>query len=62
MAGESRLHEPTPAKPLVVLNVYELGALTVYVTDRGLRRRLHAALGLVLSQGRGVGIWVVRAV
>jgi len=62
MAGLSRLHEPTPDEPLVVLNIDELGALTVYVTDKKLRQRLNAALGLVLTQGRAVGVCVVGAV
>ena len=56
------MHEPTPEEPLVVLNIDELGALTVYVSDKKLRQRLNAALGLVLTQGRAVGVCVVGAV
>jgi S-DNA-T family DNA segregation ATPase FtsK/SpoIIIE len=61
LAGLTRLHEPTPAEPLVVLVVDELAAVTAYA-DRAVRVRVAAGLGLVLSQGRAVGVSAVGAV
>ena len=49
-------------EPLVVLVVDELAALTGWVTDRAAKKRIEAALGLLLSQGRAVGVVVVGAV
>ena len=40
----------------------EIAALTAYVTDRKLRTEIEQLLGLLLSQGRAVGISVVAAV
>ena len=65
-AGESaarhtRLHTPTPAEPLIVLIVDEIAALTAYVTDRKTRTEIEQLLGLLLSQGRAVGISVIAA-
>lgn len=56
-----RKHAPTPDDPLHVVLVDELAALTAYVTDHALRRRLEAALSLLLSQGRAVGVVVIGA-
>lgn len=42
--------------------VDELAALTGWVTDRTAKKRIEAALGLLLSQGRAVGVVVVGAV
>ena len=39
----------------------ELAALTGWVTDRQAKQRIAAALGLLLSQGRAVGVVVVGA-
>jgi S-DNA-T family DNA segregation ATPase FtsK/SpoIIIE len=61
LRGVTRLHEPAPGDPLVVVVVDELAALTAYATDRDLKRRIHAALSLLLSQGRAVGVLVVAA-
>ena len=62
LRGHTRLHTPTPSEPLIVLIVDEIAALTAYVTDRKLRTEIEHLLGLLLSQGRAVGISVVAAV
>lgn len=41
--------------------VDEIASLTAYVTDRDAKRRIDAALSLLLSQGRAVGVLVVGA-
>ena len=41
--------------------VDELAALTAWVTDRTMRKRIDSALSLLLSQGRAVGVVVVGA-
>ena len=62
LAGETRQHEPTLAEPLIVLIIDELANLTAYLTDRQLKDRIKAALGIVLSQGRAVGVHVIAAI
>lgn len=62
LRGVTRLHTPTPAEPLIVIVVDELASLTAYVNDRDAKRRIQAALSLLLSQGRAVGVTVVGAV
>ncbi|ADP78109.1 FtsK/SpoIIIE domain-containing protein [Pseudofrankia inefficax] len=62
LRGVARLHTPTVGDPLIVVLVDEIAALTAYVTDRDLKRRLSASLGLLLSQGRAPGVVVVAAV
>jgi S-DNA-T family DNA segregation ATPase FtsK/SpoIIIE len=62
LAGETRQHEATVVDPLVVLVIDELANLTSYVTDRQLKDRIKAALSIVLSQGRAVGVHVVAAI
>ena len=62
LRGRTRLHTPTVAEPLVLVVVDELASLTAYVTDRDAKRRIAAALSLLLSQGRAVGVTVVGAV
>jgi len=59
LRGVTRLHQPSTAEPLVVLVVDELAALTGWATDRTAKKRIEAALGLLLSQGRAVGVVVV---
>ncbi len=61
MRGFSRLHKPTTDEPFIVLVVDEMASLTAYVTDRDLKRRIAAALSLLLSQGRAAGVTVVGA-
>ncbi|WP_298455299.1 FtsK/SpoIIIE domain-containing protein [uncultured Cellulomonas sp.] len=62
LRGRSRLHTPTADEPLIVVIVDELASLTAYVNDRDAKRRIIAALSLLLSQGRAVGVSVVGAV
>lgn len=61
LRGVTRLHQPAPGDPLIVVVVDELASLTAYVTDRDARNRIKAALSLLLSQGRAVGVVVVAA-
>ncbi len=61
LRGVTRLHEPTPEHPLVVVVVDELASLTAYVTDRDAKKRIASSLSLLLSQGRAVGVLVVAA-
>ncbi|MFI7543046.1 FtsK/SpoIIIE domain-containing protein [Actinoplanes sp. NPDC049599] len=62
LAGETRQHTPTLAEPLIVLVIDELANLTAYLTERQLKDRIKAALGIVLTQGRAVGVHVVAAI
>lgn len=62
LRGKTRLHQPSLAEPLVVVVVDEIASLTAYVTDREAKHRITAALSLLLSQGRAVGVLVVGAV
>ncbi|MDM3946651.1 FtsK/SpoIIIE domain-containing protein [Mycobacteroides abscessus] len=62
LRGHTRLHTPTSAEPLFVVVIDEIAALTAYVTDRKVRTEIEQLLGLLLSQGRAVGISVVAAV
>jgi len=62
LRGQTRLHTPTKAEPLVVVVIDELASLTAYIVDRDAKRRITAALSLLLSQGRAVGVSVVGAV
>ena len=62
LRGVTRLHEPSTGEPLIVVLVDELAALTGWVIDRTLKQRIGNALGLLLSQGRAVGVVVVAAV
>ncbi|WP_298457888.1 FtsK/SpoIIIE domain-containing protein [uncultured Cellulomonas sp.] len=62
LRGITRLHSPTEEEPLIVVLIDELANLTAYITDREAKRRIGAALSLLLSQGRAVGVSVVGAV
>jgi DNA segregation ATPase FtsK/SpoIIIE, S-DNA-T family len=61
LRGVTRLHTPTVAEPLIVILIDELAALS-YMNERDLRRRIDNALGLLLSQGRAVGVSIVGAI
>ena len=61
LRGTTRQHVPTRDEPFIVVVVDELASLTAYVTDRDLKKRAHASLQLILSQGRAVGVSVVGA-
>jgi S-DNA-T family DNA segregation ATPase FtsK/SpoIIIE len=62
LRGQTRLHTPTTAEPLIVLIVDEIASLTAYIGDRKTRGEVEQLLGLLLSQGRAVGVSVVAAV
>lgn len=62
LRGHTRLHTPTTADPLFVIIIDEIAALTAYVTDRKIKTEIEHLLGLLLSQGRAVGISVVGAI
>lgn len=61
LMGVTRQHVPTPDDPLILVLVDEVANLTAYLSDRDLRRRVDAALALLLTQGRAVGVSVVAA-
>jgi S-DNA-T family DNA segregation ATPase FtsK/SpoIIIE len=61
LRGHTRLHTPTTVEPLIVVVIDELAALTAWITDRTMRKRIDSALSLLLSQGRAVGVVVVGA-
>jgi S-DNA-T family DNA segregation ATPase FtsK/SpoIIIE len=56
-----RTHTATAVDPLVVVIVDELAFLTAYLPDRDLKKRITAALSVLLSKGRAVGFSVVAA-
>jgi DNA segregation ATPase FtsK/SpoIIIE, S-DNA-T family len=62
LRGHTRLHTPTAAEPLIVLIVDEIASLTAYIGDRKARTEVEQLLGLLLSQGRAVGVSVIAAV
>ena len=57
-AAITRQHTPTEAEPLILIVIDELANLTAYLTDRQLKDRIKAALSVLLSQGRAVGVHV----
>ena len=62
LRGHTRQHTPTPSNPLYLLIIDELAALTAYLADRKLRDRIKDSLGVLLTQGRAVGVHVVAAI
>jgi S-DNA-T family DNA segregation ATPase FtsK/SpoIIIE len=62
LRGHTRLHMPTWSEPLFVVIIDEIAALTAYVTDRKTRTEIEHLLGLLLSQGRAVGISLIAAI
>lgn len=56
-----RTHEPQPGSPHIVIIVDELATLTAFA-ERSIVRRIETALGLLLTQGRAVGISIIAAV
>nr|WP_246303615.1 FtsK/SpoIIIE domain-containing protein [Nocardioides thalensis] len=61
MVGKTRLHEPTVGDPLQVLVIDELAALTAYA-PLDVRREADKLLGVILTQGRALGVVVVAFV
>ena len=62
LMGVTRLHTPTTDEPLIVLLVDEIAALTAWINDRAVKKRIDSALALLLAEGRAVGVVVVGAV
>jgi DNA segregation ATPase FtsK/SpoIIIE, S-DNA-T family len=62
LRGTTRSHRPSPDDPVVLVVVDELAALTAYLGDRATRDRIRNTLGLLLTQGRAVGVHVLAAV
>jgi S-DNA-T family DNA segregation ATPase FtsK/SpoIIIE len=62
LRGHTRLHVPTTGEPLIVLMIDEIASLTAYIGDRKMRAEVEQLLGLLLSQGRAVGVSVIAAV
>jgi DNA segregation ATPase FtsK/SpoIIIE, S-DNA-T family len=62
LRGHTRLHNPSVDEPLIVLIVDEIASLTAYIGDRKVRAEAEQLLGLLLSQGRAVGVSVIAAV
>jgi S-DNA-T family DNA segregation ATPase FtsK/SpoIIIE len=61
LRGVTRQHTATVDDPLILVVVDEMANLTAYLPDAGLRKRISAALSLLLSKGRAVGVHVVAA-
>ncbi len=61
LRGHTRLHVPSQSQPLLLVIIDELASLTAYGTDRKIRAETEQCLGLLLSQGRAVGVSVVAA-
>jgi S-DNA-T family DNA segregation ATPase FtsK/SpoIIIE len=59
--GLVRKHTPTIEEPLILILIDEIANLTAYLTDRKVKERINRALGLLLTQGRAVGVCVVGA-
>jgi S-DNA-T family DNA segregation ATPase FtsK/SpoIIIE len=59
--GLVRKHVPTVQEPLILVLIDEIANLTAYLTDRKVKDRINRALGLLLTQGRAVGVCVVGA-
>ncbi|MET7749322.1 FtsK/SpoIIIE domain-containing protein [Micromonospora sp. NPDC005367] len=61
LRGKVRVHTPTVDEPLIVIVIDEIAALLAYLPDSEIRNRIAHALGLLLSQGAGLGVLVVAA-
>ena len=51
LRGQTRLHTPTTAEPLIVLIVDEIASLTAYIGDRKLRGEVEQLLGSAALPG-----------
>ncbi len=61
LRGVVRVHTPTVVDPLIVIVIDELACLLCYLQDSDLKGRIAESLGLLLSQGAGLGVLVVGA-
>jgi DNA segregation ATPase FtsK/SpoIIIE, S-DNA-T family len=62
LRGTGRAHQASVNEPVLLVVVDELAALTAYLGDRATRERIRNTLGLLLTQGRAVGVHVLAAV
>jgi S-DNA-T family DNA segregation ATPase FtsK/SpoIIIE len=62
LRGVTRLHMPTVEEPLILVVIDEIATLSAYVTDRKLRAEVEQLLGVLLTQGRAVGVSVMACV
>lgn len=62
LRGITRQHIPTVGEPLILIVIDELASLTAYQTDRKIAAEITQLLGLILSQGRAVGVNVIGCV
>jgi len=53
---------PSTSEPLILVIVDEIASLTAYITDRKIKLEVEQLLGLLLTQGRAVGVAVVACV
>ncbi len=61
LRGKVRVHTPTTDEPLIVVVIDEIAALLAFLPDSDIRHRITQALGLLLTQGAGLGVLVVAA-
>ncbi|MFE9651561.1 FtsK/SpoIIIE domain-containing protein [Micromonospora sp. NPDC006431] len=61
LRGKVRVHTPTVDDPLIVIVIDELATLLAFLPDSDIRQRITQALGVLLSQGAGLGVLVVAA-
>lgn len=61
LAGVARQHTPSVDEPIILIVIDELAAVVTYAPDK-VRERARNALGLLLSQGRALGIHVIAAI
>jgi S-DNA-T family DNA segregation ATPase FtsK/SpoIIIE len=61
LAGVTRKHTPTVEEPLILVLIDEIANLTAYLSDPSAKKRINQALGLLLTQGRSVGVCVFGA-
>lgn len=57
LRGKVRVHTPTTDEPLIVVVIDEIAALLAFLPDSDIRQRITQALGLLLTQGAGLGCW-----
>ncbi|WP_036518644.1 FtsK/SpoIIIE domain-containing protein [Nocardioides sp. J54] len=62
LRGVARQHVPDVAEPLIVVVIDEIASLTAYITDRKVKIEVEQLLGLLLSQGRAVGVSAIACV
>jgi S-DNA-T family DNA segregation ATPase FtsK/SpoIIIE len=61
LSGIARQHRPTVEQPTIVILIDELAAIVAYGPD-AVRLQARQSLGILLSQGRALGVHVVAAV